>query len=448
MILFQKPKKLRISIKFQLTFYFFVFFLITCVEVRTQENQKIPKKLIILSIDGLPGYYLDSNSANWDILPNLKRLKDKGELFNRIESTYPTMTYPAHTSMITGVDPAVHGIYFNNPLDPFRKLSVDWYWFKEDILVPTLYDIAKKNGYKTANVYWPVTVGAEIDWNIPQFWKNKTVYDEKYLRAFSTKGLYAEVRNKIGNTIGESSSDEEKILAAIDIWEQKKPDLMLIYTTDLDTTHHEKGVNTLDAMNTLSKIDKLVGKLISKINLYKTENLGLIIVSDHGFKEVNGVCSPNKILIEKGLINVEKNLWSYVFKSLGGVSVLIRNENRETRAKVRSISLSELKTELESQCEDIEIDYNEEMFKKFKKKLFPKTLMAAYSKKNTVFSESLHATEVFKKVGTYWNHGFLPDDPAMHSIGFVYPKSLAKKEISNVKEFFTISCTWLGLVCK
>ena len=75
--------------------------------------------------------------------------------------------------MITGQDPGFHGIEGNTPIDPFDLEDGAWLWYYDDIKVETLLDIAKQENAKTANVYWPVTVAAPIDWNIPQFWRKK-----------------------------------------------------------------------------------------------------------------------------------------------------------------------------------------------------------------------------------------------------------------------------------
>ncbi|HNK57297.1 MAG TPA: alkaline phosphatase family protein, partial [Leptospiraceae bacterium] len=152
------------------------------------------RKLIILSIDGFPGYYLDKDSKFKDLTPNLNRLLVRSNFSNKVDSVYPTLTYPAHTSMITGVDPIQHGILYNSPVDPFRKYLAGWFWYDEDIQVKTILDFAKDRGLKTASLYWPVTVGAEIDYNIPQYWRSKTEEDEKLLKALSSKNLYKELR--------------------------------------------------------------------------------------------------------------------------------------------------------------------------------------------------------------------------------------------------------------
>jgi predicted AlkP superfamily pyrophosphatase or phosphodiesterase len=86
-----------------------------------------------------------------------------------VEGVFPTVTYPSHTSMITGVRPAVHGIIQNRIFEaPTDTQTREWYWFAEALKTETLWSVAKKAGLVTASVGWPVTVGADIDYNVPE----------------------------------------------------------------------------------------------------------------------------------------------------------------------------------------------------------------------------------------------------------------------------------------
>lgn len=400
------------------------------------------RKLIILSIDGFPGYYLDKDSKFKDLTPNLNRLLVRSNFSNKVDSVYPTLTYPAHTSMITGVDPIQHGILYNSPVDPFRKYLAGWFWYDEDIQVKTILDFAKDRGLKTASLYWPVTVGAEIDYNIPQYWRSKTEEDEKLLKALSSKNLYKELRKETGLSVLETTGDKEKIEAAIAIWEMKKPDILLIYTTDLDSIHHEKGVFSQQAEEKLRKIDSLLGRLIRKIDLYNNPNLGFIVVSDHGFKEVKSVCAPNKILQSMGVLDSKESKWRYFFKTLGGMAILF--ENKEKDSLPVSLDLEELKNKLSLECPFALLDTEEEL-KNIKTKVSKQAKAVLHSKANMAFSESL-TVETYREMN-YYNHGFLPTDPELKTIGIVYPKS-NPIQIQDLKDTFEAGCNWMNLKCQ
>ena len=91
-----------------------------------------------------------------------------------------------------------HGIFDNTTFDPKLRNQRGWYWYAEDIRVPTLWDAAAAANLKTANIYWPVSVGAKITYNLPQIWRAGTDDDLKLQRALSTPGLEQELAAELG----------------------------------------------------------------------------------------------------------------------------------------------------------------------------------------------------------------------------------------------------------
>src|SRR6185436_11050080 len=131
-----------------------------------QKNTGVP--VVLLSIDGLkPDYIIEADKHGLKI-PNLRRLLAEGAHASGVTGVLPTVTYPSHTTMLTGVAPAKHGIYYNTTFDPFEKNMGGWYWYAEDIKAPTLWDATAKAGYVTASVDWPANVSAKVTYNIAQ----------------------------------------------------------------------------------------------------------------------------------------------------------------------------------------------------------------------------------------------------------------------------------------
>src|SRR5258706_15056490 len=153
-----------------------------------QEQQQTPL-LVMISVDGMRPDYVTSADAHGAKIPQLRRFMKEGSYADGVVGVVPTVTYPSHTTLVTGVWPAKHGILGNTTFDPLQKNSQGWYWYTEDIRVPTLWDAAAGAGRTTGSVQWPVTVGAHITWNIPEFWRANTKDDAKLLRAVSTAGL-------------------------------------------------------------------------------------------------------------------------------------------------------------------------------------------------------------------------------------------------------------------
>lgn len=127
--------------------------------------------VVLISIDGLKPEAVLQADAHHLKVPNLRRMVADGVYADGVIGVLPTLTYPSHTTILTGVSPAVHGIYSNTTFDPLNKNAQGWYWYSEDVKVPTLWDAAHSAGITTANVYWPVSVGAHVDYNLAQLWR-------------------------------------------------------------------------------------------------------------------------------------------------------------------------------------------------------------------------------------------------------------------------------------
>ena len=112
------------------------------------------------------------SEVDWELaksLPNLAKLLQNGSYTTKLRSVYPTLTYTVHTTMVTGRYPDKHGIFHNNPLQPFiPEKNQEWFWFRDAIKVPTIYDAVKKNKMTTAGLLWPVSGRSSITFNMPE----------------------------------------------------------------------------------------------------------------------------------------------------------------------------------------------------------------------------------------------------------------------------------------
>lgn len=148
-----------------------------------QQSAAATGPVVLVSIDGLKPEYVRAADSLGLRIPTLRALARASASAEGVVSAFPTVTYPNHTTMVTGAAPARHGIYANTTFDPLGKNSEGWYWYAEDIRVPTLWDAARSRGLTTAAVHWPVSVGAAITWNVPQIWRTGTSDDRKLVRA-------------------------------------------------------------------------------------------------------------------------------------------------------------------------------------------------------------------------------------------------------------------------
>ena len=253
--------------------------------LRAQE--KSGPLLVMISIDGLRPDYVTAADAHGAKVPNLRRFMKEGAYAEGVAGVVPTVTYPSHTTLVTGVWPATHGILANTTFDPLQKNYQGWYWYSEDIRVATLWDAAAQAGRTTASIQWPVTVGANITWNIPEFWRAGTADDAKLIRAVSTRGLLKEAAAEIGEYRGgiDASAEGDEVRGKYAIWilEKKKPGLLTLHLTALDHIEHETGVFSAEDIATLERLDGIIGKVRQAAERVAPGRAIVAVVSDHGF---------------------------------------------------------------------------------------------------------------------------------------------------------------------
>ena len=258
-----------------------------CAAGSASQNRERPPLLVIVSIDGLRPDYITAADEHGAKVPNLRRFLKEGAYAEGVEGVVPTVTYPSHTTLMTGVWPAKHGIFANTTFDPLQKNYQGWYWYAEDIRVPTLWNAAAKAGRTTASVQWPVTVGANINWDIPEFWRANTEDDAKLLRAVSTPELLAEAQSEIGPFSGgvDTTVEADKNRGRYAAWilENKHPSLLTLHLIALDHIEHETGPFSAESVAVLEGLDTVIGSVREAAERLAPGHAFVAVVSDHGF---------------------------------------------------------------------------------------------------------------------------------------------------------------------
>src|SRR5258705_4800728 len=200
-------------------------------------------RVIVISIDGLmPAVYTEPD-AHGLAVPTLRSLVRRGAFASTVEGVFPTVTYPSHTTIATGVPPRVHGILTNHPLDPLGKSLDGWRWYRDDIAVPTLWQAVENQHRVAALVTWPVTVAAEATFVVPEYWRAYGKDDQKLLRALSTKGLLDRVHaarpDLCEYLTPPDVRDQAQFAIATYLVEHEHPDLIMIHAWALDDAQHD-----------------------------------------------------------------------------------------------------------------------------------------------------------------------------------------------------------------
>jgi len=301
--------------------------------------------VLLISIDGLrPADVLDAQQRGLH-LPNLQAFLKQGSYAHDVRGVLPTLTYPSHTTLITGVSPNLHGIGSNLTFDPTNKNQQGWDWYASDIHVPTLWDAAHAAGLSTANVHWPVSVGAQVDWNLPQIWRTGLPDDRKLLAALSTPGLLPSLEKDLGpyaDGIDESlAGDQNRTRFAIHLLETRKPQFMTAYVTALDTEQHATGPDTPTSRKTLEGIDVLIGDLVAAAQRVHPDGI-VAIVSDHGFAPVKQDINFYSPFIKAGLVTVKDGAitdWQAAVWNDGGSAAIVLKDPNDTAVKAKVAAL-------------------------------------------------------------------------------------------------------------
>ena len=310
--------------------------------------------VLLMSIDGLQPQDVVEAQERGIAMPNLRRFLREGAYATGVTGVLPTVTYPSHTTLVTGAAPARHGVIGNTTFDPMQINAGGWYWYASDIAVPTLWDAAKQAGHSTANVHWPVTVGAAtIDWNLPQIWRSGHADDAKLVAALSTPGLLPELEGELGayapGINEEIDGDETRGRFAAEIIARKKPYFMTAYLTALDHEQHAKGPGSPEAHAILERIDAIVGRLVAAQLAAQPDSV-IAIVSDHGFSPTMTEVNFYRAFIDAGLITLgpdgkiaswEAEPWT----SGGSVAIMLaRPDDQALEARVSEL-LNRLKAD-------------------------------------------------------------------------------------------------------
>jgi predicted AlkP superfamily pyrophosphatase or phosphodiesterase len=261
--------------------------------------------LYVISFDGLSTLDLDYIMT----LPNFQEFMHKASYARKVYSVYPTLTYPAHATIVTGRYPKNHGIINNTLLQPNRQ-SPDWYWQRKYIKGETIFDLAIEKGMKVAALLWPVTAKSRIQYNMPEIFANRSWHNQILVSLLNGSPLFQiSLNQKFGylrKGLKQPHLDNFTHQSLLHTIKHKQPELTLVHYTDLDTMRHHHGFNSQEAREALERNDQRLGEIIRTLqeaNIY--EESTLIVLGDHSSLDEDTIISPNVLLKQKGYIDVD-----------------------------------------------------------------------------------------------------------------------------------------------
>ena len=214
--------------------------------------------VVLVSLDGFRGDYADHYKAM-----NILAVRDQGAAGTMVPS-FPSITFPNHVSIVTGLYPEHHGIVGNSFWDAARgeaysiqRTGADGSWYQKGT---PLWVLAEQQHVAAACMFWP-TCDGEIRGVRPTYWK-------KYDTAFP------------------DSARVSQVIEWLKLPEQQRPHFITLYFSDVDSAGHRYGPESAETAEAVMQLDEMIGQLhksLDRLNL----PVNLILVSDHGMQTVN-----------------------------------------------------------------------------------------------------------------------------------------------------------------
>jgi len=397
--------------------------------------------VVVVSLDGFPAYALDDPRLP---IPTLRKLAREGVIAASMRPINPTVTWPNHTAIVTGVNASEHQVLFNGLLtrstDGSKPTIEPWRDKEELVHTPTIYDLAFNAGLTTAQVDWVAIYGAKsITWQFPELPDPNGKIEHELIDA----EIVTADQLKTFEDSSQAWQDEIWTAAAVDILQKYKPNLLLFHLLTLDDINHTYGSMSPASFTAMAFLDAKVKQIVDVIDRSgRAKNTTLIIVSDHGFRTYTNKIRPNVLLKEKGLLtgppeHLSGDAWVMTEGGVAGVYVT----NPERRAEL----LPELRR-IFSDIEGIEKIYGTDEFAEIGFPLpsggnqTPDLVLAA--KPDYMFGGESDG-EFITHVPDAGTHGYINTDPKMQAIfiarGAGIPKGVRIDSISNLDVAPTIA---------
>ena len=230
-----------------------------------------PTPLLLISIDGYRANYIERGLS-----PTLAELAKHGVHATGMQPSFPSLTFPNHYTLVTGLRPDHHGIVNNTMVDPVlgkfslgnREAVSDGRWW--DGGTP-LWETASDHGLRSATMFWPGSE-ADIHGKHPDYWKP---YDGKVM----------------------PDQRVDQVLAWLDLPAAERPTFLTLYFDEVDHQGHAYGPDTPEVDQAIRETDAALARLVQGLQQRGLlDRMNIIVVADHGMA---GVPANNSVMLDK-----------------------------------------------------------------------------------------------------------------------------------------------------
>ncbi|MDE5977111.1 MAG: alkaline phosphatase family protein [Turicibacter sp.] len=263
------------------------------------------KKLLLMSLDAMIGKDIEILRT----LPTFGPILEKASIVKSVETVYPSMTYTAHASIISGTYPHKHGVINNEVFTPLMN-KAPWYELRAQNKAQILPELAQENGYSVFINSWPTLVGANVDYLVQRAGIHYPKEEqESEIRKNSNDVLTQEMWDYCAEAWtlpNYYSTDKFSALASKYVIHHYQPDFMMMHMTLPDHYRHSYGVLSKKLVDAYKYLDDMLAIVVDELKLQGLyEQTTFVFCSDHGQVDINMSINANKLLIEKGLLTVD-----------------------------------------------------------------------------------------------------------------------------------------------
>lgn len=274
------------------------------------------KRILVFSVDAMVTEDVDALRS----MPNFRKYLAGGcEVTGGMRTVYPSVTYPIHVTMMTGCYPGTHGVTSNFGFTTVNK-DAAWLWDK-CYTVEDIFSAAKKAGYTTASVAWPVTGNNKsIDYLADEYWMPEP--GDTLRSSFARMGSSEEMLDLIqrnarflpeGYALGGKKHfmqwptiDEFWVQLACDVIREHAPEVTFLHTGTFDSFRHSHGVFGDHLKPARENLDRYIGMLMDACrDAGVLEQTNLVLVSDHGQRDICRAININVLLADRGYIDTD-----------------------------------------------------------------------------------------------------------------------------------------------
>jgi predicted AlkP superfamily pyrophosphatase or phosphodiesterase len=287
--------------------------------------------VVLITIDGFPARALKDPLLP---MPTLRKLQAAGAYAETMQPINPSVTWPNHTTLITGVTAAEHHVMANGlitlPADGSEIEVKPWVPKDELVHARTLYDALAEQGMTTGQVDWVAIYGAK---NVRWSFAERPGLDSPIAQDLIAQGvLTPDQVSGFNDNSSPAWRDQIWTDAAIDILTHHTPNLLLFHLLQTDTLQHQYGALSPAGYAAMAYADSRLAQLIDAARgAGILDRITFIIASDHGFTDYTHSIRPNVALAQQGLLQMQKGSYRgdvWILPEGGEASLFIRDASK------------------------------------------------------------------------------------------------------------------------